>query len=127
MKFFAEPHHAVRKRDRRTGKSRLLFRFDENGEFETDDARLIKKLQTRFEYEDTALEASKTPHDDRNVMVEQIHTEPIETLCAPPDAPQGEPVDDGPQFACKKCGYLTANRGDLLAHYRKEHPKKPKR
>jgi hypothetical protein len=27
------------------------------------------------------------------------------------------------EFSCKKCDFKTANKGDLLAHYRKEHKK----
>jgi len=32
--------------------SKPLFRFDENGEYETDDPRLIQKLKKKFKYEE---------------------------------------------------------------------------
>ena len=30
-------------------------------------------------------------------------------------------------YNCKKCDFKTENQGDLLVHYRTEHPKKPKK
>lgn len=81
MKFLSTPNHAVTTKNHRSGRVTKLFSFDANGEFETEDARLIAKLTPVFKREETAA------------------------------------------IRCKKCEFETQNRGDLLAHYRKEHPK----
>ena len=36
--------------------------------------------------------------------------------------PKEEPKEK--VYACKKCKFTTTNMGELLAHYRAEHPKK---
>ncbi len=82
MKFYGEPNLSVFSSKRKGNKmiKKLLFKFNENGEYETDDIKLIEKLKLHFKYEDTI-------------------------------------------YRCKKCDYQTTNKGDLMAHYRKEHPK----
>ena len=56
MKFYGEPGMLVSERVRKPFtmeyKMKPRFRFDENGEFETDDERLIKKLKTKFKYDE---------------------------------------------------------------------------
>jgi hypothetical protein len=47
MKFFSTPNMTVYDRDKKRH-----FRFDENGEYETDDERLIKKMKKRFAFEE---------------------------------------------------------------------------
>lgn len=81
MKFFGTPNLLVKdsKND-----DKPLFRFNDNGEFETEDERLIKRLKQHFKFED-------------NVKSDSIQ--------------------------CKKCERTFDTKGDLLAHYRKDHPK----
>ena len=83
MKFYGEPNLLVNTRKKVNGmyKNTPLFRFDKNGEYETEDKRLIEKLKLNFKYENS-----------------ETHK-------------------------CKKCGLEFDNMGNLLAHYRKCHPK----
>ena len=98
MKFYGKPNKKVLRRDvnRLLAKgiigSRTLFRFDANGEFETEDERLIRKLIHKFK------------HDAPIVTEEQT-------------------TKEHPALACKKCDFTTTNKGELMAHYRKVHPK----
>jgi len=61
-------------------------RFDENGEFCTDNERIIKRFKHRFD-----------------------------------SVPVKESIKE---YKCKKCDFKTDNMGELLSHYRIEHPKK---
>lgn len=49
MKFFAIPNLIVT--DSTNGK--FLLKFDENGEYETEDNRLILRLKNRFKFEES--------------------------------------------------------------------------
>lgn len=76
--------------------------FDENGFFETDDPNKIKYLTTKTTSAKVVEEQSKvTPKEEK-----------------PQEVP-GEKV-----YTCKKCKFTTTNMGELLAHYRIDHPKK---
>jgi hypothetical protein len=44
MKFISEPNQLVK--DHRTGKP--LLRFNSKGEYETEDEKLIQRMQKRF-------------------------------------------------------------------------------
>jgi hypothetical protein len=81
MKFYGKSNMLVTD-SRKDNKP--LFRFDKNGEFVTEDERLIKRLKQHFKYEDNAKSDS---------------------------------------INCKKCDFSCSNRGELMAHYKKEHPK----
>ena len=87
VKFFGQPNMLVKDRKRipfsTEWKFKPLFRFDEDGEFVTEDEKLIERLKRKFKYE----------------------------------------VENNVEFKCKQCDYTTTNKGELLAHYRKEHPK----
>jgi hypothetical protein len=48
MKFYGTPNMLVK--DRKTKKP--LFRFDANGEFVTNDERLIERLKRKFRWEE---------------------------------------------------------------------------
>ena len=77
-------------------KQKNVFQFDKNGEYETNDPKLIewmKKNKNFIRYEETGPKEPATP-----VQAEQ------------------------PKMKCKKCNYETENKGELLAHYR-EHKK----
>jgi hypothetical protein len=56
MKFYAEPNLLVR--PRKTGVFRRIkpFRFDANGEYETENKHLIKVLSRRFGGDETIAE-----------------------------------------------------------------------
>lgn len=53
-KFFGEPNMLVKTRKRVPFDTRIdfkpLFRFDDKGEYVTDDIHLIEKLKTRFDH-----------------------------------------------------------------------------
>jgi hypothetical protein len=80
MKYFGEPGMTIIDYK----KLKKVFQFDEKGEFETNDPKLItwmKKNKNFIRCEET------------------------------------------PSFKCKKCDFTTPNKGELLQHYKKEHPK----
>jgi hypothetical protein len=57
MKFFGQPNQLVKERKRKPLSGAMilkpLFRFDENGEYETSDEKLITKLKCKFRCEET--------------------------------------------------------------------------
>lgn len=55
MKFYAEPNHLII--DRNTYKP--LFRFNEQGEYETNDERLIERLKPYFRYENNEIKIER--------------------------------------------------------------------
>lgn len=99
MKFIGPPNQYVRFANktviRVTGKKG--FYFDEHGRYETDNDLLCQVLKQHFEAEKDIKEETKH---------ENSVTDDKQTV-----------------YQCKHCNYSTANRGELLAHYRKEHPK----
>lgn len=97
MKFYGPPNMLLRVRNMKPIRA---IRFDGNGEYETENPRLIARLKTRFEYE---------KEDPKEVIKEEVKEE-IKTI-----------------YNCKKCDFKTENKGELLAHYRTKHPKKPKK
>lgn len=64
MKFFGTPNMLVKIRQRvplsAHFKLKPAFRFDENGEYEIDDPKLIEKLKKKFRYEETQTEQAPT-------------------------------------------------------------------
>lgn len=55
-KFIGKPNLLVKERKRKRFTTEFiykpLFRFDENGEYITEDERLIEKLKRKFEYKE---------------------------------------------------------------------------
>lgn len=105
MKFYAEPNLAVYETikkpvfgDATQLKRVYVFRFDENGEYITDDEKLIARLIKRFKHDET--ETAKT-----------TTTETTET------------TDEIKLRHCKKCDFTCETQGELLKHYREAHPK----
>ena len=96
MKFQYKPNCAIIDYD----KMVKICTFDENGFFETDNPKLIKRLQ-------------------KSRKIKQVTEE------KPQGAPKDEPKKETAEkvYKCKKCGYTTTNMGELLAHYRTKHPK----
>jgi hypothetical protein len=80
MKYFGQPGMSIIDYD----NLKTVFRFDESGEFETDDVKLIAWMKK-----------------NKNFI-----------RC-----------EEAGEFKCKKCGFTTDNKGELMAHYRKDHPK----
>ena len=106
MKFYGTPNMGVYERKNRkdVGKikrQKLVFRFDSNGEFITDDEKLIPRLVKKFRCEETNTTLPAKPIEAEEV---EIRTE--NTL-----------------RHCKKCDFVCATQGELLKHYRENHPK----
>lgn len=55
MKFFGTPNQLVKEKRRKPYSRDIvfvpIFRFDKNGEYVTDNERLIEKLKRKFKYE----------------------------------------------------------------------------
>ena len=95
IKFFGDPNMLIT--DFASGKP--LFTFDGNGELVlSDDNPFVKRMKARFRYE---------------VVAEQ----------AP--APEQKPREAAPEpkHKCKKCGFGSDDWGEMVKHYRNEHPK----
>lgn len=106
MKFYGTPNMGVyerrtRKDIARNKRPKLIFRFDSNGEFITDDEKLIPRLVKKFRCEETNTTLPAKPIEAEEV---EIRTE--NTL-----------------RHCKKCDFVCATQGQLLKHYREEHAK----
>lgn len=99
MKFKAEPNLYVRISNKIVQRTTGLkgLKFDENGEYETENPMMINVLNQNFEKSEEIKE-----------VVEEIK-EPIEAI-------------EVKLFKCKKCEFETDSKGELLAHYR-EHKK----
>jgi hypothetical protein len=99
MKFFGEPGLIVN--DSET--NRPLFKFDENGEFDTKDfmlefeKKLIDRIKVYFRHEEMP---------EAEAVVDNV-TRVVET----------------PEFKCKKCNEVFTNQGEFLAHHRTAHKK----
>lgn len=91
MKFYGTPNMLLRVRNMKPIRA---IRFDLNGEYETENPRLIARLKTRFKCEETA----EKPKEEKKLPLDGFYN-------------------------CKKCDFKTTNKGELLAHYRKEHKK----
>jgi len=94
-KFYSEPNKLVS--DGNTGLP--ILEFDENGEYVTLDLMLAKRMKPHFENKE------------------------IELIEKGTEKPEKEPEQELKEFHCKKCDFVTDNRGSLMAHYRENHPK----
>ena len=99
MIILGEPNTLVSLRTKKFGeiKKKPLFRFDNNGEYRTNDANIIKKASKHF-----------------NVIDEVI----IESII--PEIIIEEPEVIAIKRTCKTCGATFTNVGDFFAHAR-EH------
>jgi hypothetical protein len=98
-KFFSQPNNIVT--DGRTGLP--LLKFDQNGEYVTLDPVLAKRMSVHFKSEEIELAEVK---EEAKEELKEPKKEPETTV-----------------HKCKKCGFEANNKGELLAHYRSEHPK----
>lgn len=76
------------------------FYFDKNGLFETENPLLIRVMEQNFE-------VAESPE---SVLISDVIEEPTEEVKAV-------------LKHCKKCDFECENQGELLAHYKSEHPK----
>jgi hypothetical protein len=75
-------------------KLKNMFAFDNNGEFETDDPKLIEWIRKNKPF-----------------------LKPIDEPVEPQETEQKK-------YKCKYCNYETENKGELLAHYREHKAQK---
>ena len=94
MIFQGTPDMLVRITRKIPGVRIKMFRFDLNGEYETENVRLGKLLSNRFPV--------KEPIVEPEVEV------------------KGEPKVESKTYSCKTCGEQFDNKGKFLAHMR-EH------
>ena len=87
MKFYAEPNMLVRPRKNGPYKRLKPFRFDENGEYETDNPLMIKALSKRFKSENVEiveevieLTEEEIRHMAKEKGIKSWHVKKIETL-----------------------------------------------
>jgi len=76
------------------------FTFDENGEYKTEVDLMIRVLKQNFEVKKEVKEKIKKE-------LPKYENKQVE-----PD-----------RFQCKECDFETENKGELMAHYKKEHKK----
>ena len=106
MIFKGEPFayiHISTKRVKKRMKTRGV-QFDENGFYETEKEDLIRILSDRYEVAQEATERHKS------VLTPDVIEEPTEEIKTE-------------LKCCKKCDFKCDNQGELLAHYKSEHPK----
>jgi len=87
-------------------KVKKIFQFDDKGEFETEDKNIIEfmaKYKSFIKCEENEIEIIKE--------VEEVKI-------------NGNIKEEIKIIKCKKCDFETDNKGELLAHYRKDHKKK---
>ncbi len=110
-KFFGEPNMLVKTKKKTYFENKIqlkpLFRFDENGEYITEDKQLIEKLKSRF---------SCVPIQEIDSKINQAVENAVEDV-------KNQIKPEEKVYKCKKCPYETTNMGELMAHYKKEHPK----
>lgn len=98
MKFYGTPKMLVNVKNL---KPLRQFRFDSNGEYGTENPRVIARLKKRFKYEElVTVEVKEEDAQEVTKVIEGVK-----------------------EFECKKCDYKTSNKGELLAHYRTAHKK----
>jgi hypothetical protein len=82
-------------------------RFDGNGNFTTENERMIQRFHHKF---DSVPTPGAVPTEELDDDVElQDH---------------GQPVTK--QYNCNQCDFTSENKGVLLAHKKTEHPKEEK-
>lgn len=79
-------------------------RFDENGEYVTENARVINRFHHHFD---------SVPAEG-NVLTPELSDDDLQLE---------RHQEETKQFACKKCEFVTESKGLLMSHYRSEHPK----
>ena len=86
-------------------KAEKIFTFDENGEFTTEDEKIIKFMAKNKSF----------------IKCEENEIKIIEEIKEVKEVKEEIKI-----LKCKKCNFKTENKGLLLAHYKQEHKKKVK-
>ena len=77
-KFFGEPNMLVKGRKKvlfeNAWQFKPLFRFDEKGEYVTDDEKLIEKLKSRFDHMPYVEEVKQETKEEENKEVKKPTT-----------------------------------------------------
>lgn len=81
-------------------------RFDVNGEFNTENERMIQRFHHKFD----SIPTNKPPSEELTDDVEY----------------QDHGQSSAKQYKCDKCDFTSENKGVLLAHKKSEHPKEEK-
>jgi hypothetical protein len=99
MKFKGEPNLYVRIANKSVKRltGKKGFYFDNNGIYETDNEILCRVLPQHFE----VLEETAPKKEKEEKTAEK-------------------------KYKCKQCDFETANKGELMAHYKENHPKEEK-
>lgn len=96
-KFLGQPNMLVKAKKKGYLGGKLdykpLFRFDEKGEYVTDDQALIEKLKSRFDCVAVPEEVAEEAGNDAQI----------------------------PSLACPVCGFEATNKAGLSAHIRAKH------
>lgn len=104
MKFYAEPNLYVRFTERHRKMFGVCgFKFNDKGEFDTNNPFWIRLLCQQFK------------HEEQETTVEQNEEEIT--------AESSEDIDEPKLRHCKKCEFTCETQGELLKHYREVHPK----
>ena len=103
-KFFGEKRKVIN-----SVNGGIVFRFDNKGEFITDDDLIIERAKTHFDYIEMKVETV-----GKRVKVET--STPTIIITSNIEKVEGK-------HKCKKCEFSTDNQGELMAHYRSDHPK----
>lgn len=90
----------------------ILFRFDSEGLYRTDNADIIKRAKPFFRVTD----------EDFHQFI-QDNSEKIKEISDKNIAEEKENAKNAISYTCKKCGAIFDNRGAFLMHHRKDHGK----
>lgn len=102
--FKGNPNEFIK--DKYTNK--IMFKFDENGEFVTEDLYIISRARNFF---DSLEIKEEIKNENNNVEVEDTNKEVKE---------------EKKEFICKYCNEKFEKKGLLLAHYKKCDKKEAK-
>lgn len=70
MKFYGEPFMLVRDKTSKRVK-KVLFTFDEKGEYETTDPALIERLKPHFRHEEDIPQEEETHEETKTICCKQ--------------------------------------------------------
>ena len=114
FKFMGKPNEIIIDRE----SNRALFQFDENGEFITDNLRVIGKAVGHFDYleirEGSESEAVEATPEVIEETIDEKEVEKVKQIKAKKEKEPYEPKI----YECKKCGEKFDNMGYFLAHTR---------
>lgn len=80
------------------------IRFDQNGEFTTENERMIQRFHHKFD---------SVPAEGKEATEEMTDDLELQEIVQPTTK----------QYNCNQCEFTSENKGVLLAHKKSEHPK----